>query len=188
LYYNLKNIEVLLNRHDLALNDAYLAPIHGGSIIGFATHRGKRQASARLQEMRLAEETQRSNDIESYRAFAKRIGRMKNRDLSFLNNAKKVGKTVFGMGAPVKGNTLLNYFKIGRDYLSFLVEKNRLRKGLYSPGMHIPIVMEDELESPPDIYYVLAWNFRKEILANNADLIDEGVQFYFPVQAGATLE
>ncbi len=105
--------------------------------------------------------------------------------MSFLEAARKKNKKVYGMGAPVKGNTLLNYFKIGRGHVAYLVEKNRLRKGLYSPGMHIPIVMEDELKSPPDIYYVLAWNFQKEILANNADLIAKGVEFYFPVQSGA---
>ena len=185
LYYNLKNIEVLLNRHGLALYDAYLSPIHGGSIIGYVTHKGERRPTERLQQMRHAEEEQHSNDIETYRAFARRIEDMKRRDVAFLDAARKDNKTVYGMGAPVKGNTLLNYFKIGRGHLSYLVEKNKLRKGLYSPGMHIPIVMEDELQNLPDIYYVLAWNFRKEILANNADLIAKGVQFYFPVQAGA---
>jgi hypothetical protein len=89
------------------------------------------------------------------------------------------------MGALVKGNTLLNYCGIGRDYLDCLVEKNPLRRGLYSPGMHLPIVMEDELPRPPDVYYVLAWNFKKEILANNRALLDRGVEFYFPVDAGA---
>ncbi len=185
LYYNLKNIEVLLNRHGLALYDAYLAPIHGGSIIGFVTHQGRRQPTERLQQMRQAETDQRSNDIETYRAFARRIEEMKRRDVAFLDDARAQGKTVYGMGAPVKGNTLLNYFKIGRGHLSYLVEKNKLRKGLYSPGMHIPIAMEDELVGPPDIYYVLAWNFQKEILANNKELIEKGVRFYFPVQTGA---
>jgi hypothetical protein len=185
LYYNLKNIEVLLNRHGLALHNAYLAPIHGGSIIGFVTHQGKRPPTERLQKMRQAEEDEHSNAIKTYRAFARRIEEMKRRDVAFLEAARKKGKKVYGMGAPVKGNTLLNYFKIGRGHLAYLVEKNKLRKGLYSPGMHIPIVMEEDLKEPPDVYYVLAWNFRKEILANNADLIKKGVQFYFPVEAGA---
>ncbi len=47
--------------------------------------------------------------------------------------------------------------------------------------MHIPIVMESEVTTPPDIYYVLAWNFKNEILKNNQKLIQEGVEFYFPV-------
>jgi len=47
--------------------------------------------------------------------------------------------------------------------------------------MHIPILIEKEVEEKPDIYYVLAWNFKKEILKNNQHLIDQGIEFYFPV-------
>lgn len=181
LYYNLQTIEVLLNRHGLAMFDAYLAPIHGGSMIGFVTHAGKRAPSARLQALRQAELDHHSNDFETYLAFAERIKQMKVENLAYLDAAKRQGKRIFGMGAPVKGNTLLNYFGIGTQYIDCLVEKNELRRGLYSPGMHIPIVIEKELPEPPDIYYVLAWNFKKEILANNQPLIARGVEFYFPV-------
>jgi hypothetical protein len=106
---------------------------------------------------------------------------MKLENLAYLSQAKAAGKTIWGFGAPVKGNTLLNYFGIGTQYLDYLVEKNELRRGLYSPGMHIPLVIEGELDKLPDIYYVLAWNFKREILANNQELIDKGVEFYFPV-------
>lgn len=47
--------------------------------------------------------------------------------------------------------------------------------------MHIPIVMEKELTELPDVYYVLAWNFKKEILVRNQHLMEQGVEFYFPV-------
>ena len=185
LYYNLRNIEVLLNRHGLAMYDCYLAPIHGGSMIGFVTHKGKRPPTERYLAALRAEDETKANDIDTYRAFARRVEEMKARDLAYLHAAKAAGKEVYGMGAPVKGNTLLNYFGIGKQYLSCLVEKNRLRKGLYSPGMHLPVLMEDELPEAPDVYYVLAWNFKKEILANNTPLLAKGVQFYFPVDAEA---
>jgi SAM-dependent methyltransferase len=181
LYYNLQTIEVLLNRHGLSMFDAYLSPIHGGSIIGFVSHKGKREPSERLQALRQAEVNDKSNELSTYLAFANRIERMKVENLAYLDNAKQDGKQIWGFGAPVKGNTLLNYFGIGTQYLDCLVEKNELRRGLYSPGMHIPVVIEQELEELPDIYYVLAWNFKKEILANNQHLIERGVQFYFPV-------
>jgi 2-polyprenyl-3-methyl-5-hydroxy-6-metoxy-1,4-benzoquinol methylase len=181
LYYNLKTIEVLLNRHGLSMFDAYLSPIHGGSIIGFVTHQGTIMTSDRLLEMREAEVTEKSNEFATYLDFAKRIEQMKIKNLAYLSQAKAAGKTIWGFGAPVKGNTLLNYFGIGTQYLDYLVEKNELRRGLSSPGMHIPLVIEGELENLPDIYYVLAWNFKWEILANNQALIDQGVEFYFPV-------
>ena len=181
LYYNLQTIEVLLNRHDLSMFDAYLSPIHGGSMIGFVSHKGKRQPSERLQTLKKAEIENHANDFKTYVDFANRIKQMKEKNLLYLQNAKQQGKTIFGMGAPVKGNTMLNYFGVGTQYIDVLVEKNELRRGLYSPGMHIPIVIEKELQKLPDIYYVLAWNFKKEILANNQHLIQKGIEFYFPV-------
>ena len=181
LYYNLATIEVLLHRHGLALFDAYVAPIHGGSVIGFITHRGRRQPSDRLAKLLRAEADDGCNEVAAYRSFAKRIERMKEENLAFLDNARRAGKRIFGMGAPVKGNTLLNFFGIGTQYLECLVEKNELRRGLFSPGMHIPVRIEKELDAVPDIYYVLAWNFKQEILANNRPLIDRGVEFFFPV-------
>jgi SAM-dependent methyltransferase len=181
LYYNLKTVEILLNRHGLALFDAYLSPIHGGSMIGFVTHKGKKEASKRLKDLYQAEIEDKANEFETYLQFSERIKQMKLENLTYLEQAKQAGKTIWGLGAPVKGNTLLNYFGIGKQYLDCLVEKNELRRGLYSPGMHLPIVIEKELTELPDIYYVLAWNFKKEILANNQSLIDQGVEFYFPV-------
>ena len=181
LYYNLATLEVLLNRHGLALFDAYVSPIHGGSVMGFVTHRGKRRPSARLEELRLAERRHESNDLATYLRFAERIKQMKVENLAYLRQKRDQGKRVFGMGAPVKGNTMLNYFGVGPELIQFLVEKNELRRGLYSPGQHIPIVIEKELVELPDVYYVLAWNFKDEILANNQHLLKQGVEFYFPV-------
>ncbi len=181
LYYNLQTIEILLNRHGLSMFDVYLSPIHGGSMIGYVSHAGKCPSSDRLQALRKAEVYDRSNEYQTYVTFAERIKRMKEENLAYLYAAKRQGKRVFGMGAPVKGNTLLNYFGVGTKYIEVLVEKNELRRGLFSPGMHIPIVIEKELKDLPDIYYVLAWNFKKEILANNRHLVDKGVEFYFPV-------
>lgn len=184
LYYNLKTIERLLERHDLMLFDAWLAPIHGGSMIGYVQHRDQakhRPVTDRLKQLRAEEDASGANSIEAYRQFARDIAQMKEENLSYLKNAKAKGKRVYGMGAPVKGNTMLNYFGVGPDLIQWLVEKNTLRKGLVAPGSHIPLVLEDELTAPPDIYYVLAWNFKHEILKNNRALMDQGVEFYFPV-------
>jgi SAM-dependent methyltransferase len=181
LYYSLETIQVLLRRHGLELFDARLDPIHGGSIIGFATHVGCESESTRLRELLTREEASGANDLATCHRFANEIAVMKNENLSYLRSAAEAGKRVFGMGAPVKGNTLLNYFGIDRRLMECVVEKNRLRKGLFTPGTHLPVLIEDELPEPPDIYYVLAWNFKREILANNTHLLEQGVEFFFPV-------
>lgn len=184
LYYNLKNLQTLLSQYDLEIFDAYVANIHGGSMIAHVTHKGgAKSKSQRLVQLIQEEEDTQCNTKQYYLDFAERIKEMKNQNVAFFEKCKKEGKKVWGMGAPVKGNTLLNYFGIGTEYIEFLVEKNEMRKGLYSPGQHIPIVIEKELDTYPDVYYVLAWNFKTEILKNNQALIDKGVEFYFPINA-----
>ena len=182
LYYNLKTLERLLQRHGLTCFDAYLAPIHGGSMMAFVQHQGGPHPSTGREKAILADEERKgSNHKEWYQQFARRIARMKNENLDILGERKSKAKRIYGMGAPVKGNTLLNYFQIGPSIIDCLVEKNELRRGLYAPGMHIPIRMEDEIKDPPDVYYVLAWNFKHEILKNQASLLSRGVEFLFPV-------
>jgi SAM-dependent methyltransferase len=182
LYYNLRPLSRLLERHGLEIFDAYLAPIHGGSMIAFVQHRGgSRPRSERLDTLYAEEDRSGVNGIDAYHCFAQRINEMKDKNVAELMERRAAGKRIFGFGAPVKGNTLLNYFGLGPDVIECLVEKNTLRRGLYSPGMHIPVVIEDELTITPDTYYVLAWNFKDEILKNNKALLECGVEFYFPV-------
>ena len=150
-------------------------------MIAFVSHTGSRKVTHRLAELRDSEAFRGSNDFQTYLDFADRIKLMRNENIKYLDDAKSKNKIIFGMGAPVKGNTLLNYFGIGPNYIDALIEKNELRRGLYSPGMHIPVLIERELTQPPDIYYVLAWNFKNEILSNNQDLLSRGVEFFFPV-------
>ena len=182
LYYNLATIDVLVRRHGLYLFDATLKAIHGGSIIAYVGKDPNRCSSAELNRLLGQEQLDRANELPTYHAFARRIEQLKADNLAYLADRKRQGKRIFGLGAPVKGNTLLNYFGIGPETLDCLVERNELRRGLYSPGKHIPILIERELPAPPDVYYVLAWNFREEILRRNADLIARGVEFYFPIQ------
>lgn len=182
LYYSLITLDNLLQMHGMSIFDAYLTPIHGGSMIARVTHpkRGLKK-SGRLQELLYQEQQSGVNEFSTYLKFADRIKALKKVNLDYLEKQKSRGKQIFGLGAPVKGNTLLNYFGIGRNYLDCLTERNPLRKGLFAPGSYLEIVMEDELEKQPDCYYVLAWNFKKEILERNKSNIAAGVEFYFPI-------
>lgn len=181
LYYTLETIQKLLGRHGLEMFDAFLSPIHGGQMIGYIGHPGVREKTGRLIEIEKEEVLSGCNAKKAYIEFAERVEQIKHRDLEYLSRKRREGKRIFGMGAPVKGNTLLNYFGVGPSTIECLLEKNELRRDLYSPGMHIPIRIEKEIEEWPDVFYVLAWNFKNEILKNHKDLIDRGVEFYFPI-------
>ena len=99
----------------------------------------------------------------------------------FVEEQLKKGMTIYGLGAPVKGNTLINYLKFTNKEIQYLVEINPLRKGMKAPQSNIPILMEEEISERPDVYYCLAWNFKQEILKRHSKDIENGTFFYFPV-------
>lgn len=181
LYYTLETIQKLLGLHGMEMFDARLCPIHGGTIVGYVCHKEARLKTKRFLEMLQSEREGRVNDLSTYQNFASEVQALKDRTINDLRLMREQGKRIFGLGAPVKGNTILNYMDIGVEMVELLTERNPLRDGLYSPGKHIPIVMEEELETQPDVYFVLAWNFKKEILERNQLLISSGVEFYFPI-------
>lgn len=182
LYYNLETLNVLLRQHGLEIFDCYLTPAHGGQMVAYVSHKNKFPISSRFEKYINCEIETECNSLKYYMSFVEKIKKVRSRNLEYLWDLKANNKRIFGMGAPVKGNTLLNYFGINNNLLDCLLEKNVLRKGLYAPGSHLPIYMEDEVHEIPDAYYVLAWNFKKEILRKNKDLIDRGVEFFFPIE------
>ncbi len=181
LYYNLSTLQNLLSQYKLEIFDAKLHLIHGGQMTAYICKKGKRNKSNDLKEYELQEKSNNVNDIKKYIDFESKIEKLKIKNQSFIKDSLEKNKIIYGMGAPAKGNTLLNYFGFTNKEITKLVEINLMRKNLYSPGTHIPIEIESELKTLPDIYYVLAWNFKKEILFKNKKLLDEGINFYFPI-------
>jgi SAM-dependent methyltransferase len=181
LYYTLKTIRTLLDRHGLEMFDAEISEIHGGTVVGYIGHPGNRPISELLLTLINEEEVSGANSVERYRVFAAEAHEARTKTLAWVDRRIAEGKTIYGLGAPVKGNTLLNFFGLGPDRIRFLTERNPLRKGLLSPGMHIPVIMDDELPEQPDSYLVLAWNFKEEILKRHEQDIIDGIEFYFPV-------
>lgn len=180
LYYSLDTLSKLLAMYDLEIFDGYMTDVHGGQMVCYISHKGKYKVTNRILNQYNIESKMNLNHNNTYEQFKREIIKLKNVNIKFLELNKQ--KLIYGFGAPVKGNTLLNFFGINTSQIKYLVEKNKLRKNLFAPGSGIPIIMEDDVEKYPDIYYVLAWNFKKEILKNNQDLINKHkIEFYFPI-------
>jgi len=180
-YYNLKTLNKLLNIYDLEIFDCYLEEIHGGQMVAYVSHKNFREKTKRFQNYIIAEELQKFNTKKKYLQFSKDIKSLKQRNITFIENALNNNKLIYGMGAPVKGNTLLNYFGLNSIHIKKLLEINNLREGMFAPGSHIPVELENKQNVVPDVFYVLAWNFKKEILNKNKINIKNGVEFYFPI-------
>ncbi len=163
--------------------DVTKLPVHGGSMRVFMQpgNLGIEPApivASMLDEEKAAGMARR----ESYEEFADRVHELKDSLIGMLSDIKASGKTVAGYGAPAKGNTLLNYFEIGPDVLDFLVDRNPLKQGLYSPGMMIPVLAPDAVnERQPDYLLVLAWNFFDEIREQMSEFEARGGKFIVPL-------
>jgi SAM-dependent methyltransferase len=168
---------------DLEVVDVHRLGVHGGSMRVFMKRPGAGAKVKPIVAEMLAEERDAGMlDVATYDAFASRVEQVRGELIEMLSELKRAGKTIAGYGAPAKGNTLLNYFRIGPETLDYLVDKNALKQGLYSPGMKIPIRSLEALEEQrPDVLLVLAWNFFDEIRQQQSGFAAQGGQFLVPL-------
>lgn len=149
----------------LKLVDVEQLPTHGGSIrLWAAPAEADVPVSPRVAELKDTEKMAGLDDVSGYRGLTHRVAKIRRDFTAFLIEAAEQGKTVVGYGAPGKGNTLLNFCGIRTDLVSYLVDKNPYKHGLYSPGMHLPVhPVERIAQDRPDYVWVLPWNLSTEI-------------------------
>ena len=122
------------------------------------------------------------DNINTFKKFSQKVEKNKADILDTLSQLKNEGKKIAGYGAPAKGNTLLNFVGIGPDVVDYLTDTTPMKQGLYSPGMHIPVVAPEKLLSDrPDYILLLAWNYADAILKKEEALRERGVKFIIPV-------
>lgn len=182
-YYSLITLDALARRHDLVLYDVDELPTHGGSLRVYLAHAaGGRAPSAAVTDLLARERAAGLDRAENYEWFEGAARKTKRDLLRFLIETKDAGKTIVGYGAPGKGNTLLNYCGIGRDFLDFTVDRNVHKHGRFTPGMHIPILPVEAIdEARPDYVLILPWNLRDEIVAQMAHIGSWGGKFVVPI-------
>jgi len=150
----------LFAEHALRIHDIEFSPIHGGSFILYVVREeSSRPTTGAVAAAIEAERVAGLYEIETYHAFARRVADNMAALKTLLGELKAAGKTVYGLGAPVKGSTVLNYAHIGPELVELVTEVNQLKVGRVTPGTHIPVVDERSLGRVPDYYLVLAWNF-----------------------------
>lgn len=181
-YYTTAPLVHLFRRFDLELFDVGMSGIHGGSLMLYVGRPGAHPVQPTV-EARLAMERSRGwHSLEAYQAFASQVQSNRDRLRKMVIELKAQGKRLAAYTAPAKGNTLLNYCGLGPDLLEYAAEKAPLKIGLYTPGMHLPVIDETlAMENPPDHFLLLAWNFKDELLAKNQAFRDRGGRFIIPV-------
>ena len=182
-YFSFVTIDQMAAQHGFKLIDVEELASHGGSLRVYLAHQAsKREVAKAVGDMISRERDLGYFELATYASFAEQVHRTKRQLLAFLIKIKEEGKTICGYGAPGKGNTLLNYCGIGKDFLDFTVDRNPYKHGCYTPGMHIPIHDVSAIDaSKPDYVLILPWNLRREIVQQMRRIGDWGGKFIVPI-------
>lgn len=179
-YFSLSALQYLVKQFGLKIFDVELIPIHGQSMRVYV---GKRKDRSEAVDKFLEKEKKLGLlKAETFLKFAEKVENNSKELRNLLTRLKSEGKKVVGYGAPAKGNTLLNYYKIDKSLLDFIVDTTPLKQGLYTPGSRIRIYPPDKLkEARPDYLLLLAWNYAEAIIANEKEFSNRGGKFIIPV-------
>ena len=165
-YYSLRPLRMLFERFKMEIIDVKRIPSHNGSIRVYAAHTGAHRIQASVGEVEQEEDSKGLYKKETFVEFARRVSAHREALNTLLSDARKSGKRIVGIGAPAKGNTLLNFCHITTATVDCLLEKSDLKVGLYAPGTHIPIVDESVLYSEqPEFALLLSWNLSDELMS-----------------------
>jgi len=182
-YFSITPLVKFFAMHDMEIFDVKRTSIHGGSVRLFIQRKGgPRKALPSVAELLALEKQRGITELTTYQHFAENVKKLKAGLVSLLSKLKKEGKSIAAYGAPAKGNTLLCYCGIGTKFLDFTVDRSPYKQGLYTPGMHLPILAPEELlRRKPDYTLILAWNFASEIMKQQEAYAKSGGKFIIPV-------
>jgi hypothetical protein len=164
--YSLRSLIVLFEQYELEVFDAGRVPRYGGSIRIQVAPKGRRRIKDSVSEMLVQELDYGLDRAEPYARFRQEVEALKAETMNFLSDRLASGFHVVGNSCPGRCSTLINYYGIDRGMLPYIAEfPTSLKKGLYFPGKHIPIVDNSILaEEQPDYVVMFAWHYRDEMI------------------------
>lgn len=165
-YYSLASIKFLLEKHNLEIWHTKEIPTHGGSIRVYASRKGKFKIDNTV-EAQLKKESSVCIGTDSLYKFRDRVIMSKLKLMSILNEIKEKKQSIYGISAPSRASTLVNYVGIDHLILDCILEiKGSHKIGNYMPGTIIPILDEEILyQKQPDYALILSWHIADELIS-----------------------
>ena len=182
-YHSVKPLTRFFEANGMELIEALRVSSHGGSLRGVAQLKGGAHPVGASVGTAVAQEEELGLDkAETLRGLARKIDGIKSELGDILRRLKEEGKSIAGFGAPAKATTLMYHFDIGPDLIDFIVDDSPLKQGLFTPGMHIPVVGSEAIaDKKPDVLVILAWNFANPIMEKHEAFRRSGGQFIVPL-------
>ena len=168
-YYTYRSLTYLFENNGLEIYKVEENRINGGSYRIFARRFDK--GSIKLKE---------NYSVNDLHLFKERLD--KNRDIcnAYIKKAVGDGKKVYAYGASTKGNSILQYYNLGAEYIAGVADKNPDKWGKYTLT-DIPIVSEEEGRNNADIFMILPFGFTEEFVRREVDWLKNGGTFIVPL-------
>lgn len=170
-------------KHGLELFAAERIDTHGGSLRGYVGWAdGPRRADGSVEALIATERAAGAHDADRLAAFGRSVDEKGARLRAILAAEKAAGRAIAGFGAPAKATTLMYHFDLGPELIDFVIDDSPLKQGLYTPGLHIPVLPARAIaERRPDRLLILAWNFAEPIMAKHRAFTEAGGRFILPL-------
>jgi len=165
-YYSLESLKYFFSKYNLKIFYAKKIPTHGGSIRVYASKSDKYKISSSVKQ--ILKEEKKHITFNNFKKFKKLTINSKLKLMKILNDIKNKNKTIYGISAPSRASTLINYVGINEDIINCVLEISGSKKiGKYIPGTEIPILNEKILlKKKPDYVLIFSWHIFDEIIKN----------------------
>ena len=165
-YYTLTCIKKFFENEGLNVIYAKKINTHGGSIRIYASKSNLKIPNNNINKI-ISEEKKLLNS-KNLNRFKKLVIQSKVENIKMLGSILKKNKKIFGISAPSRSTTLINYFGINEDMLDCILEiKGSYKIGKYVPGTKIPIYEETKTKlNQADYLYLLSWHIAPELIKN----------------------
>ena len=165
-YYSLTSLKYLFEKYDMEIIYAKKINPHGGSIRVYAARKNKFIINKNVQKILKFEKN--FLNWKTFNNFKKNVVDSKLNLYSILKKLKGNNKKIYGIGAPSRASTLINYVGIDENIIDCVLEVDGSYKiGNYIPGKKIPILSEKKLyNDPPDFVILFSWHITSELKLN----------------------
>ena len=188
-YYSLSSLTYLLKEHGLEVFHAKKIPTHGGSIRVYAARKGRRKVQDSVPEI-VSYEKRVGADQKRLEQFARQVMISKLELHALLLQIKQKQGRIYGVGAPSRASTVVNYVGLDNQILDCVLEiKGSHKVGKYMPGTLIPVLEESKLfTDQPEYALLLSWHIADELMP---ELVSKRVQkgkFIIPLPTPKVVE
>jgi len=167
-YYSVGSLKKLFARHGMEIFKVTKIPTHGGSIRVYACRKGQNPIDLSVNTILDEEDKKGLTDGSILSEFHDKVVQSKLDLMKLLSDIKRDGAKIYGIGAPSRASTLINYVGLDADIIDCVMEISSSRKlNKYIPGTRIPVLDEAKLfEAQPEYALLLSWHITDELVSN----------------------